>query len=287
MKNLIYVVVLSSIFFACDKKVDSKKIEEVANTVVDSRNVAGLLSIANYYDVISKRTNAVFGLSMSSNIYDTNNENAPLLFGGTFIADNGKFIKGGKVNVNELEFMPDENFNYGSNFIINKNIMGSPTSIDFEKPASFAGVSTTPGVGSKITNRMYVPSALVITGPALNSTDLTNQPTIKVGETFSWIPDRQNDSKMGIIFGIEYSPNEFGNEPFKSSNPTTKRNGFVIPDNGTYTLPSTLFNGIPLGSVVSVSIIRANYKIEPDIDNNTSTIFAYHQKNGTFKYVNN
>ncbi len=286
MKNIYFILFMITILlFSCKKKVeDQRKIEEVANVVTGGLGSQELVTLANYYDVLNKKTNAVFGVSFSTQIFDVDNVNAPYVFGGTFIADNGTFIKGGPVTFEGYTFLPTKDNNYDNTVKLGKTITGKTATINFQKPISFAGINLNPGLGRVISKSMYIPKPIKILTP-VRSPNWDVESEVRANDLFTWEADA-NNGNMGIIVAVEYDPNTLGNEAFKVNYPQKVRHGTVTTDNGTYNIPASFFNNIPVGSNVEVAFGRANYLISTDIDNQTSTLFAYHYKRGRFRYKN-
>ncbi len=252
-----------------------------------------LPSLLNYFDVTTKQTNAAFGLSFSTTMEDKNNENAPLLFQGLFISNKGPAIKGGKVTCASYNFMCDDNNYYGNNTIISKNIVGKKQAFSFQKPISFEyypqngapGSGGNTGLGSTRVDSLYIPELLNILTGTPTSVNF-GEDKIKIGHEITWVPDPKNIS-MGVVIAVEYTPTSVGNEAISGQYPKYIKNGRVINDNGSVILDQSLFIDIPVGSIVSVSLGRANYKLAADSQNTPYTLFAYNFKYSSFKYVLN
>jgi hypothetical protein len=286
MKKINYFLLLGAIFiFSCKKKVeDQKKIEEVANVVTGGVGSQELVTLANYYDVLTKKTNAVFGVSLSTQIFDVDNVNAPYVFGGTFIGDNGTFVKGGTVSFGGYNFLPTVDNNYDNTVKLSKSITGKMGTISFQKPISLAGVNLNPGLGKIVSKGFYIPKPVKILTP-VRSPNWEVEPEVRANDLFTWETDPGNGS-MGMIVAVEYNPDHFDNKAFKAAYPQKIRYGMVTADNGSFNIPASFFVNIPVGCIVEVAFGRANYLISTDVDNNTSTLFAYHYKHGGFRYKN-
>jgi hypothetical protein len=243
-------------------------------------NDSKLPSILSYFNVLSKKTNAAFGVSFSSSMSDIRNEQGPLQFNGVFIADDGGVLRGGKVKLGSREFFPDNNNLYGTGELLDRSIIGTKQQFSLQKPLSFAGSSSTLAREGNFeypttTDELYVPEILDFIDLKLDY--IAEKNIIRVGSEYLWKPDTKNLEK-GIIVGIEYTPGNIGNENLRQEYPTDIKNGIVIPDDGKYNLPESLFAGIPDGARVTVTFGRANYKVTTDENEVPYVLYAYNYK---------
>jgi len=280
LHNIIYLLIASIIFVgisSCNKN-------NVTNYLPNDSKLPGILS---YYNILSKKTNAAFGVSISAPISDVHNERAPLLFNGVFIADNGGILRGGKVTCGTNEFLPDSHNNYGNGVVLDRSIVGSKQQFTLQKPASFASAqSALPTNTSNFdypttTDSLYIPEILEIVDPSISYEADKN--IVTIGKKYNWKPDLKNLDK-GIIVGVEYTAGNLGNEILRREYPNDIKHGMVIEDNGTYSLPETLFTDIPRGARVTVTFGRANYTVAIDKDNVSYTLFAYSYKYFDYTY---
>lgn len=280
-KNTLIIALLIPVLFSCNK---TEKIKSYFP------NNPELATLATYSDVFTKKTNAVFGIiqtgTMHSNYTDPQvSPNSFFSFQGEFITDKGELLNGGIVKAGDTEFKCNplgRSKVYGADkFLPVADFSGKNIPFSFQKPYSFTDTSIANQFGGVTKENLYVPKMINITSPKYENDAQLN--TISTATVFKWDVD-PNNIKKGIIVGVEYDPNSYGNINFKSNHPKYIIHGTVIEDNGSIQIPESLFSGIAKGAEVKIVLGRANYKLFTDAEGIPFTLYAYNCKYGFYTF---
>ncbi len=105
------------------------------------------------------------------------------------------------------------------------------------------GLSGNPSAGIPgFVDSMYMPAEIRILAPVLKSISRSAPLSVQ------WNADPNNDSVLVSVNDISEPPEPYTNLQYSWA--------AVVPDNGSYTIPSSVFLNMPAGSLVKVSLVR-------------------------------
>ena len=127
------------------------------------------------------------------------------------------------------------------------------------------------------TDSMYMPAVVHMSVPAAASIlSKTNDLTVQ------WNADPGNDS---VVVGFRYDgPASNFADSTKSVSYEYSR-GFIAPDNGSYTIPSSALSGLPTGGYMELYVARGNAKIGGSQSAKYS-LYGYALARGLYKITN-
>lgn len=263
MKQTIYFILLLSLVTTSCRK-----------TSVTEKN-PDLPSIFALLNAMNKKTDATFGIGGNAPMKKGRAQFINLNFSGIFNGSDGL-----PKNIGEIRFgnqsWSSNTSNYYSGQNVDRSLLGKMVHFKFTK----SGRMMRRDGGEE--DSLYVPQEVIVTYPEY-SNDISDN-TAAPYNTFTWEPDYENTK--GIVIMIEYRPEAIGNESFASNgHDELIRRAIVVEDNGEYALSESLFEDIPEGATIEISIIRANYIInESEDDGYSYTVYAYNYKSGIYRY---
>ena len=115
------------------------------------------------------------------------------------------------------------------------------------------GLAGNPGLGiPAFTDAMYLPAEVKMSSP-LPAAIISKSSPIPV----SWNPDPNNDT-VAVYFEYDISISRFANP----SNPSTQYGRFyIVPDNGSFTIPAADLSGLPSNCYIGVYVARGAGKL--------------------------
>jgi hypothetical protein len=228
------------------------------------------------YSFFGIKANANFGFQFNKPINNSvDTSGGSLIFQGGYFDENEKSLTGGTVLLGERVKNINIRTQNGLDTIIDKKIIGTNQLFSFQFPNKDSGV-----IEQLTTEKVfYIPKLLKFTSKSPEG-DIENF-IIKVGDTFTWEPDINNDRKE-IIVGVEYKSIGLFNEKFKKSNPKNVSHAIVIEDKGTFTFTDNLFQNIPKDATVNIIFSRRNYK-EFIVNSKKYVLYASYYYYGDYK----
>ncbi len=261
-KYLLVITVSVFLLLSCNK---TEKNE-------NSKTNPELPSALMYLTALSTPVDVQFIIESSTPML-TNNSRQTI--SGTALDINGDKVNIGNLHINNLIISPNNNNNYGQNYIFTPPLFGQQAVFKSERVASPMAS------GYDFTDTLYIPNALQI-DPSSYNQDLSNN-IISQGKEIKWVADL-NNTTGGVVIVAEYVPEDIANTAFKASYPNYLRNGLVVPDNGLVVITKPLLDGLPKGAYLQVTLARINYKKGVTSGQKSYLVCANSQKYLLFKH---
>lgn len=140
-----------------------------------------------------------------------------------------------------------------------------------------------------IEDSFYVPIQIRLDFPGFipfgaSADSILDASELKSGQIIQWNKDTANH--LGVLLFVEYFPDDAGNGNLKNSgyNQHTS-NGILVDDVGKFTLTQELFQDVPIGARIRVSIARGGFLLATDPTSAVTEfkLYAYSVQQDNFK----
>ncbi len=264
--NIVIISILFSLCFVnCNKKSQNE----------ETLKLKELPSVLNYLTALTTPVDIQFNLESSTSMFIQGNNTTTQFLKGTATNQNGNTLNVGPFILNNIEIFPVNNY-YQKEFITPQNFYGQ--TLITKTNAVLSPFAT----GYQFTDTLYVPNEIIIDQNTINN-DLANN-KIFVDKNIKWQADL-NNNRGGVIIVVEYFPQDVLNLQIAQTNQVYKRNGIVVPDNGSVNIDASLLSEMPRGAYLLVTFVRANYKKGITSGLKSYLVAAYNQKYLNFKYL--
>lgn len=256
MKNKLIISCAISLAIVSCKKNSASDIE--MNVI--QKNLPSIESMYSFFT--NQNTSGKFLIETNTSIGNNSLEIKTIHLNGAFINKNTQEREFGQTNsFDNIELSPTADGGYDKNISWNegKNLFGKNLSLILRK-----GSANLVGTADTVINFNggYVPKLFACTnyfqdGVSDQNMHYVSGTKMRPAFTFNWDKDTLN--KNGVFVFIEYDPSTYGNESLSIANPNKASNAILVPDNGSYTLTSDMFEDVPLNARINVQIGRGNF----------------------------
>jgi|GEM_PF-4043052 len=258
-----------------DKADNKAKISDIGKTKASTlkpATLAGAGGVLDYYSFITQPSNGVFGIKSYGTRNQQSNTRATFV-GGSFVDANNNPLPGGPVSIGPLSLVDSVvsgTDSYGLSSIQSPSLFGNNTTFNIN-PNPNGSVT-----GKNATATLYAPALIYFN-------TLSSGSIIEAGATLTWNGDPLNPQNVLIV--IEYDPGLAANASKAAQYPNRITTSLSVTDNGSYQFVDPQFNPFPLGSTLSVKLIRLNYaKVTSTDGTNTYLIYSYNGVEALFFY---